>query len=98
MFVKFPLLLLLYNSVTTASSSCGIYCDCGPPARPVGTSITIQNESLSQFNQKINYENDSKIKYKCLDPINQLIGSKTRSCHLGKWLGSVPRCGKSMKN
>lgn len=94
-FLYLFLNLLNENQLTSGlNQNCGHYCDCGPPARPPETTVFLTNKKLLFNKSQIYYQSESRVKYKCLDPDNLLIGSDTRTCLSGKWIGSPPKCGK----
>jgi hypothetical protein len=62
-----------------------INCDCGLPSIPTNSKIN---------DLKTKYIEGDKIEYYCELPELTLLGGKVRECKNGKWIGSIPRCGK----
>lgn len=88
--VQCAIQLLLMSRVL---ANCGQTCGCGPPARPMFTNVFVVNKRVHYNNSRINYEHESKVLYKCVDPNDMLIGGDSRVCVSGKWIGAVPKCG-----
>ncbi len=95
---NFMFILLLFDFKILTQDCNGIECECGTIAQPPGSEIIVKsvknNFTFEPYDDNNNFVQNTQAWYRCFEPNNLLVGNEVRTCYRGKWLGSVPRCGK----
>ncbi len=97
-FIKFMFILLLFDFKILTQNCNDVECDCGTIAQPPGSEIIVKpfknNFTIELYDENKNFVQNTQVWYRCFESNNLLVGNEVRRCDRGKWLGSVPRCGK----